>query len=104
MNIVVASLVAYFLRAEVVHGRDKISKLKIEMQKIRRAAINFVARSMTTAEDRKNFMREDARFDVMKKEIEFIEEDVATLATLMVAIQHDDVEHLEAFMTKKSYH
>ncbi len=105
MNIVVATLVADFLRDEVVAGREKIPKLKIEMRKIRRAVINFTARSMTveitTAEDRAYFADEEARFDAIKEEIEFIEENTATLATLMVAIQHDNVEYMEAIMSKK---
>lgn len=102
MNIVVATLVADFLRAEIEYGREKIPKLKIEMQKIRRAIINFTARSMTvtlsTAHDIAHWMEEDEKYDAIEKEIEFIEENVATRATLMVAIQHDNINHLIEMM------
>lgn len=104
INIVVATLVADFLRAEIVAGREKIPKLKIEIRKIRRAIINFTARSMTvqiiSAEDREYCKGEDARFEVVEDEIEFIEENAATLATLMVAIQHDNVNYMETIMAK----
>ena len=105
MNIVVATLVADFLRSEIIAGREKIPKLKIEMRKIRRAVINFTARSMTvqitSAEDRAYFVEEEARFNAMEDEIEFIEENKATLATLELAILHDNIEYMRVYIERK---
>jgi predicted RNA binding protein with dsRBD fold (UPF0201 family) len=98
MNIVVAMLVADFLRAEILVGRKELLLLEAMSHCIGMQIVAFYARHGSTG-----FLNERdtshidvilTKMEAIRDQIEFIKENDATLATLEVAIQHDNVEYL----------
>ena len=107
MNIVAATLVADFLRAEVAAGREKIPKLKTEQRNMKRVALNKYGLTVTVrlfnSQDIAKISDIGKKYQAIDDKIEFIEENFATLATLELAIQHDNVEYMIALEKRSGY-